>query len=533
MARAAVKKSLSVSSEAVPPMAPSGAEVRAQRAAMWLIFGSGIFHLVYCAFVGLAGDEAYYWQWSRQLAWGYYDHPPMVAWLIALGTWLAGHNPFGVRLATVLMSFGILWFVYRLTVNFVHRHALPTTGRSAPALAGLWVVAVLVAMPLFSLGGFLATPDIPMVFFWTGSVWLVVHAVDDPRPRTWLLLGVTLALGMLSKYSMVLLPLALIIAFAATRRGRELLRTPGPYLAAAMACLIFLPHLLWLAQHDFVSVSFQLGHGLGGGSRSLAQRLGTFTQFIGTQIGVVSPVLFVFFLVALARGIRLLRRPSAGMREDTRLAIWLLVLPAALTLCVFAMASLFAKPQANWPATAYVTLGVLLGPILVFYVSAEHFKKFAVIAGVTLAALITLYAHLEAVYPIVPFGSSIFDKLQDKKGLAQWLQAQRVARGEEGLNAVVLADNYRQASLLAFYLPDRPYTDAPFERGSGEQYTLWRQHAALPGAYAWYVTRFVSDPRVAELFSDYQSVGVYTERRAGAVVGAAHVYFGHLREERR
>jgi dolichol-phosphate mannosyltransferase len=187
------KKKPSSASAAVSSLAPSETEARAQRLAMWLIFGSGIFHLVYCAFVGLAGDEAYYWQWSRQLAWGYYDHPPMVAWLIALGTQLAGHNPFGVRLATVLLSVGILWFVYRLTVYSVSRHPLPGMGRPTPASAGAWTVAVLVVMPLFSVGSFLATPDVPMAFFWAWSVWLVVRAVDDPRPRTWLLLGVTLA----------------------------------------------------------------------------------------------------------------------------------------------------------------------------------------------------------------------------------------------------------------------------------------------------------------------------------------------------
>jgi dolichol-phosphate mannosyltransferase len=515
--------------EAESSLVASKAEVRAHRMAMWLIFGSGLFHLIYAAFVSLAGDEAYYWQWSRQLDWGYYDHPPMVAWLIALGTQLAGHNHFGVRVATILMTVGILWFVYQLTVYTVRRFPFPGNGPSAPVLAGRWAVAVLVAMPLFSVGGFLATPDIPMAFFWTWSVWLAVHAVENPRAGTWLLLGVTLALGMLSKYSMVLLPFALIIAFAATPRGRELLRTPGPYLTAAMAMLVLSPHLLWLAQHEFVSVSFQLGHGLGGGTRNISLRLGTLMQFIGTQVGVVSPVLFVFFMIALVRGFRLMRTPTDELREDTRLVLWLLVVPATLTLSLFAMASLFAKPQANWPASAYVTLSVMLGTIMLFYINTGRFKKFAVSAAVSLAGLISTYAHLEAVYPMTPFGSSIFDKLQDKTGLVQWLQAERAARGEQGLNAPVFADNYRQASLLAFYLPDRPHTDAPFEAGSGAQYTLWRTARGEATGMAWYLTRFADDPRVAQLFEDYQAVGVYVERRVGVEVGHAYAYYGRLR----
>jgi hypothetical protein len=143
--------------------------------------------------------------------------------------------------------------------------------------------------------------------------------------------------------------------------------------------------------------------------------------------------------------------------------------------------------------------------------------------------LVTTYAHIEAAFPVLPYGRSVFDKLQEKQGLANWLDALRAPSAEKR-SAAVLAENYRLASLLAFYLPDRPRTDAPYESGSGAQYTLWRSvgRSAPPGM-AWYVTRFDNDRRIKRLFHDSRLAGVYVEKRAGVVIGRTYAYFGRLK----
>lgn len=502
--------------------------VQARRLALWLIFAWGVFHLMYADLVPLSGDEAYYWQWARRLDWGYYDHPPMVAWLVAVGTVLSGHSEFGIRAPTVLLSIGILAMVYQLAAQTACRLAGPDVN---PAAAGLWAVAALTFTPLFGLGGMIATPDVPVAFCWAASLLLAQRIVVDPRPRHWLLLGVWLGFGVLSKYTQVILPVALGIAFIVTRHGRQLLRTPGPYLAMATAFVICLPHLAWLTEHDFVSVLFQLDHGFNGGSRDWAQQLEGLPRFLARQAGVLNPLLFVFFIVALARGVGLMTRLST-LPEGKQLAAGLLVLPALLTLLVFAVASLFTNPQAQWPAPAYVTLAALLGPVLAEAVAATRGKCIAVVAGLTMAALLLFYAHVEAAYPMLPYQRSVFDKVQDKAGLAEWLEAQRTARGREAQTAPVLTDNYRQASLLAFYLKTRPCTDAPFERGSGEQYHLWRRvPPAEPGGHAWYLTRRVDDPWLNGLLDAPQAIGSYAEQRAGVVTRTLHLYYGRLRHE--
>lgn len=492
-----------------------------------LIFLFGAFHLAYAAQFGLAGDEAYYWQWSRQPAWGYFDHPPMVAWLIALGTRVAGLGEFGVRWPFVLMSIALLFAVYRLTIEY--RLQVAANDDLSPERAGAWAVLAIAVMPLFNLGALLATPDVPMVLFSTLGVLLALRVARRPNAFEWLLLGATCGLAVLGKYPGGITPFALLLAFVSTRRGRELLRTPGPYLSVGAALLVLAPHLRWLDQNEYVSVYFQLGHGLAsaGPGRSGPQ-FGTFLQFILGQLGVITPVLLVLGLGALFSAFKASPARPGARDEGEPLARAMLSWPAALALLLFALASFFSKSQTNWTAAAYPLLAAVLGPRLARMWDAAGWRKWTAAAGVGLAGLVSAYAHIELVHPLLVTGSSVFDKVQDKTGLARWVQSQRVARDPA---AVVWADNYRTASLLAFYLPDHPRTDAPREHGSGEQYTLWRRAAgAPPGDMAWYVTRFADDPAVRELFADIHYVGDYAERRAGAVISHQRLYYGRRRE---
>lgn len=505
----------------------TNASGRDGRIAAGLILALGLFHLGYIPFVGLAGDEAYYWQWSRSLDWGYFDHPPMVAWLIAAGTALFGTNEFGVRVASVVLSSAILWLVYLLTRNYVASNRVESV---SPSQAGTWAVIALAATPLFSVGGFLATPDVPFAFFWALSVLLALRAVQYDRWFEWVFLGIALALGSLSKYPFGVLPFALLIACLVTAKGRALLRTPGPWLAVGTATALLMPHLYWLVQHDFAPVLFQLGHGLGSSERDGLQRIGGFIQFVAGQFGVLTPILFVFFAAAVGSGLRALRGSAPGAGPDTRLTVWILVLPAVLTLWVFGAASFFAKSQTNWPAVAWTTLSVFVGIHLARMMSAARTQRRLAFVAVGLAALISAYAHLEAAYPVVPYGNSLFDKLQEKRGLAAWADSLRVARNGSGKDRIaVYADNYRTASLLAFYLPDRPFTDAPFEEGSGSQYSYWRGPQTRSSTHAWYFTRFENDPRVTTLFVDPELVDRYVERRIGVQVGRTYAWYGRLR----
>jgi len=506
----------------------SPAELRARLRAVALILGLGALHLVFSGLVGLASDEAYYWQWSRHLALGYHDHPPMVAYLIGMGTHLAGNNTLGVRLATTVMWTATLWIVYRMAADRARR-----LNTEAPSRAGLWAAGALAATPLFAVGGLFAMPDIPFIFFWAATVALGLRALRKRTLSSWIVAGVALGLGMISKYPMVLLPVALVAALAATVKGRRALKTPGPWIAAATGALICVPLVVWMFQGGFASVFFQLGHGLGGEHASKRTAgLATFGEFLGGQAAIMTPVLFGLLVWVLVKNARTLVRRWRGVEtvpEGDETALALLVFPAAIVFLVFGLASFRAKPEVNWPAAGYVTLIVLAGPELARLAAGTRGRKALAWAAVGLAALLSAYSHVGAVWSGVPLPRAVASKAPDRTPFAEWARSTRASRGEEAEDAPVFACSYQVASLLAFYLPGHPETDAPFESGSGAQYMAWRTDEPPPGTPAWYFTRTPGDPRVSELLEHAELVDEWDDTRAGVVMDSYEAWLGLLK----
>src|ERR1700761_5035093 len=93
----------------------SASEARLVRNTVLTILALTALRLVSAAYTPLTFDEAYYWTWSKHLAFGYYDHPPMVAVVILLGTLLGGDTELGVRMFSILLALPMSYAVYRTT----------------------------------------------------------------------------------------------------------------------------------------------------------------------------------------------------------------------------------------------------------------------------------------------------------------------------------------------------------------------------------------------------------------------------------
>src|SRR5512137_392085 len=215
----------------------------------------------------LYGDEAYYWWWSLRPALGYFDHPPMVAWLAALAPSSAGE--LGLRLPFV--ACGALAVVF---AGLVAREL--SDDPRAPAAGALLAAAA----PLLTLTGALALPDAPVEAAYGAATWLLARA----RGRRWLWAGVAVGLALLSKHTAALLAPALLLLVAWDRELRRELATPWPWAGGAVAVAVFLPNLWWNATHGWVTIAFQLRHGFGGtpGWRS-------FLEYLGGQLGGPGP----------------------------------------------------------------------------------------------------------------------------------------------------------------------------------------------------------------------------------------------------
>jgi 4-amino-4-deoxy-L-arabinose transferase-like glycosyltransferase len=378
--------------------------------------------------LGLLADEAYYARWTLDLSAGYFDHPPAIAWLIAPGVKGFGTSPLGVRLLPLIAGV--------LGAALLARHARSRT---------LWWL-LMAGVPLFALGGLFATPDVPLLVGWS----LALAAALDGR---WTLAGVGVGLAGLGKLTgWGLWPLLLC---GAPREWRRML--PG----MALTLLLWAPHLGWLQAHDWSSLRFQLGHGLGDSTRE-APGWGGGIAFLAAQGGLVTPVLFLAALFWMTRGWR-------GDR-DTRILWW----SSAPVLAFFTLAATRATAEANWAAPAWV------GALLALTRAGGRFERATWVGGgVALALSAAALFHVRR--PLLLLPEDPVDRLGEGRDLAQSVEAWGIP--------VVYTERYQEAALIwahedldAWALPGV---------GRPDQYDLWE---APRSAHALFVRPWRGGP---------------------------------------
>jgi len=279
----------------------------------------------------LSADEAYYWVWSKALAPGYLDHPPMVALWIRAGTLVAGDTNLGVRLLGPVSALLGSLLLIRAAEDF-------WPGRRAGVIAACLLNATLA----LNVGAVVMTPDTPLLFFWTACLAALARLLRSGRPGYWLVVGAMSGLALDSKYTAALLGVAILLWVLAVPGARRWLRYWQFWLGGLLALALFSPVLAWNAAHGFASFAKQGGRNAdwqpGQAARFLA-------ELLGGQIGLATPgvaCMFVAGMVFVARGFW--RRV-----EGAGLLACVTMLPA----CVFIVHALGDRVQANWPAVIY------------------------------------------------------------------------------------------------------------------------------------------------------------------------------------
>lgn len=389
-------------------------------------------------------DEAVYWTWSRHLAGGYLDHPPMVAYLIHLGTRMLGSNELGVRLFSILPSLAtaglMVWLCNRLLRD---------------PRATLWCALVLLASPMLAVLGAVMTPD-PATFFFSACAMVIAVLLadrpDDPAPGRWLLFGLFCGLALLTKYIAILLPASVVAALLTDRAARAHLRRPWIYLSAIVALLVFFPVIHWNAQHHWISFRFQLNHGLathddesgsaahhGEGARilSIFANLGA---YVGGQMVLWNPLLLaVGGMAVVAAGRRY--RHLAGSRK---VLLWCALVP----LVFFGLASARTLGEINWPAFSYFPLTLLTVEFVAQTYSGARLDLLRTGTIVALIASIVVQTPEVLMAIRVPLPRK-FDELYGWPEFCRELEAKRGGRQ-------VVAGTQRDAGEMAFYLPGQP-----------------------------------------------------------------------------
>lgn len=433
---------------------------RTARSALFLIGALTLFRLFYGAQLGLAWDEAYYWQWSRHLDLSYYDQGPGIAYCLRLGTLLGGHTHLGIRLVPIAFAALGGWLTFL------------TTRRWLGEAVAWWMLLLLSLAPLYAAGSLLATYDSPLVICWIVALWLLTKLLQEDKPALWYAVGPVVALGIASKLTTLMIAPGVLLLLALVPDYRKWLRTPHPYFAFGIAVLGLLPYALWDKQHEQM---FSLH------IKTLSQRhtdaaFGRwFGDFLAGQALFVGPLVWVLSLWCLVK-------LKAIVREEKARAFVLAFTLPLLAVCVWT--SLRSKLEINWPTTMH--LASML-PVAVLFERLWRDGKRAL-------SLVTLglngFLCLLAFFPGAPGALGLtlpaepFTKLNEPYGWPE-LMTQTAAAGErlkaEGREVAYGSVTYRVNSAMAFYLPGQPETNGLYFNVRWDNYKLWTDDKALVG----------------------------------------------------
>lgn len=281
----------------------------------------------------LSFDEAYYWLWSKHLAAGYLDHPPLIAFLIRAGTTLLGDTSIGVRALPWLLSAAATWAVWRTAMTF------DANSRIAAIAALMFNV-----MPMIAIESGVATPDAPEIAAAAFTLLFLAKIRQTGDGRWWIAVGIAAGFALLAKYTAFFLGAGTLFWLAIAQKQRHWFASFWPYLGAALAVAMFAPVVVWNWQHGWISFAMQFGRTSGG---SFALRyLG---EFLGGQLLLASPFIAVLAAAGAATAFRRFQNAD-------------LLLPACLVLpavVYFLVHSLHGRVQGNWPSFLYPALAVL------------------------------------------------------------------------------------------------------------------------------------------------------------------------------
>ncbi|MDR3568682.1 MAG: glycosyltransferase family 39 protein [Syntrophobacteraceae bacterium] len=419
-----------------------------------------LFRLVYLVVspLSLAADEAYYWDWSRRLAWGYFSKPPMVAWIIGAFTRAFGSTTAAVRLPSV-----VLGTISSLAVFLLAR-------RMYDARTAFWAAAVGMASPGAAALGYIMTIDAPLMCFWALGLYFFWAGVEKKEGGfgAWAGLAVVIGLGLLSKQVMGGFIVLMFVFVAVSKEDRRLLKSPRLYLVCLLGLAALLPDVLWNVGHGWITLHHTETHFAGSRSAFFL----TFADFIGGQIALISPITWLLFVTVA--GISLARFKSLDKRSLYLLTFSLVPLSGIAAL------SLRQKIQPNWPAAVYTAGIVLLAAWGCGKFSGgsrldawrPYFKKGIIVGAVM--ALCTYGLPFWAAAVPGRLASKVADRVEGWKHFGR--QAGR-ALGDvpSPQRTFLLTFDRKLAAELAFYVPGHPRVYVWRAPGAPptSQYDLW------------------------------------------------------------
>ena len=450
--------------------------------------------------VGLADNEAYYWTWAKQLDWSYFDHPGMVAYVIAFTTWIGGDSPFFVRIGATLLFLVTTIFVYFLTIDIFKSKR-----------AGFYSVILTNILPLFFVVGIIIIPDTPLAAFWAIFLYLLYKTTKGEEFRWWYwyLMGISAGLAILSKYFAILLLPSAIMFLASDKSVRKYLKSPHFYLAILLAALIATPILLWNVSEGWPSLTFHLDTRHGDG---MEFEWDNFGKMIGGQMSM-TPILLYFLLASLVVAIK------RGFVKNGDVRYKFIALMSAPTLLFFYVIMCFTdSAEPHWPALGYIPLVICAAGLYPEYLKRwgdkrlSDFKIFKaigfggfgrwmdrtsafkalVVTGIVFPLIFIVIMNVQIIYPIYRPAVTKYDSTNDfyvwdeaGERVKEIYREMMVEEGDTYGEPFIFSYHYNPASQLNYALRGTAYVWCLSRKT--DQFDFWQDLDELEGRVGIYI----------------------------------------------
>ncbi len=389
----------------------------------------------------LLNDEAYYWVYSNFLDWGYFDHPPIIAVLIKGGHFLF-HNEFGVRLFIGVLNTLTLLILYYLL----------------PRKNDMLFYAIVCSIALLQLGGFIAVPDIPLIFFVALFFFVYKNFIEITSLKNTILLGVVMSLMLYSKYHAVL-----IIIFTLTSNPALLTKTRA-YMAVLIAMALFTPHVVWQYQHGFPSVQYHVFE-----RNEASYNISYTLVYIAGQILLAGPLMGWLFLWSAFR-----YKPMDFFMRSLQFCM-------AGIYIFFLITTYKGRVEANWTVPAIVPIIILAHQYLTDKKKWQRILYYSVPLSLLLIISVRIYLISDS-KPIKAINTNEFE--QNKT----WANQIKTFSGEL---PVVFINSYQKASKYWFYSGIKAFSlNTPIYRRNN--YNFWPVEKSLQGKTVYAIS--TSDP---------------------------------------
>ena len=359
-----------------------------------------LINIIQSLFMGLAYDESYYWIYTNSLSFGHFDHPPMVGWLIKLGTLIWGHSELGVRFFFNVLQILTLKILWKLS------------NKEAPQL---FIITSLM-LPLVSVAGFLALPDTPLMFFSVLFLYLVKRYQNKDNWIDAVKIAVTIALLFYSKYHGIMVVFFTVLAYPAFLKRKSF------WMIVVLTTFLFLPHVYWQYQHDFVTFDYHLFK-----RKQHHFKFSNIINYLAGQFALMG--LFAAPIVLYS----LWRLKTDSFNRILKFNIW-----GLFGFLLFS--SLRNKIEANWTITSFA----FLVPVVTYVnFSSQRMRQYFQISAATL--IIALMGF--RLYAILPIESPMPIRLYEFKNWSTIVtRIQAISNGQK-----LVGNNYQICAKVSFY----------------------------------------------------------------------------------